>query len=338
MKGEIAHGGGLAEAARRHGGAPGDWLDLSTGINPVPAALPALGSSVWARLPDRDLFEAARLAAQGFYGAAPDVLPLPVPGTQALIQRLPGLIDTGARAAILGPTYGEYALVFRRAGMDADVIASLSELDETHRTAVIVNPNNPDGRITTKAELLDVAGRMATREGMLVVDEAFADADPRESLAAEAGTRRGLVVLRSFGKFFGLAGLRLGFLIADAETTARVESALGPWAVSGPALAIAASILRDADAIAGMRVSIAARHDAMKRVLLGAGLTIRGGTPLFFLVEHQRAAALHDALCRRRILVRAFDYASDWLRFGLAPDAASEVRLATALAACRLSM
>jgi cobalamin biosynthetic protein CobC len=336
MRGEIAHGGGLAEAVSRYGGSLQDWLDLSTGINPVPVALPALKASIWARLPDRDLFDAARLAARRFYGTAPGVLPLPVPGTQSLIQRLPGLIGPDSRAAILAPTYGEYGRVLRRAGVALDQIAGLDAVTDAHRLVVVVNPNNPDGRRVFLAELLGLSERLEKRGGVLVVDEAFADADPAESLAGEAGVQRGLIVFRSFGKFFGLAGLRLGFLVADPETAARIQSELGPWAVSGPALAIAAGVMRDGEAIARLRASIAERHGAMKRVLADAGLTVRGGTALFFLVEHERAGALHDELCRRRILVRAFDYAPNWLRFGLAPDAASDARLASALAASRV--
>lgn len=328
----IRHGGGLAAATARFGGAPEDWLDLSTGINPVAVALPDVGASVWQRLPDADLHGAAREAAQGFYGTASGILPLPVPGTQAAIQRLPGFFGKGAHAAILGPTYGEYALVFRRAGYTVDAISRLSEVEDRHDIVVVVNPNNPDGRLVKRAELLSLADRMARRGGLLVVDEAFADAEPGESLSGDAG-RDGLIVFRSFGKFFGLAGLRLGFVLGREEETQRMAEALGPWAVSGPALAIAAAVMRDAQAVAGVRRSIAERSAAMRRILDEAGVVIRGGTPLFFLAEHAQADRLHAELCRRHILVRAFDYAPDWLRIGLSPDPASDLRLAEALAA-----
>lgn len=327
----IRHGGGITEAAAAYGGRPSDWLDLSTGINPVPVGLPNLPVSVWARLPDRDLYRVAREAAREFYGTASGVLPLPVPGTQAAIQRLPVFTERDARVAIVEPTYGEYALVFRRAGMGVDLISSLSEVDETHRTVVVVNPNNPDGRVVAREELLGLADRMAAGGGFLVVDEAFADADPAESVVGDGG-REGLVVFRSFGKFFGLAGLRLGFVTAPAGITERMARGLGPWAVSGPALAIAAAVMRDAATIDGIRASIAERSAAMQRVLERAGLTIRGGTSLFFLIEHERAGDLYDALCRKHILVRPFDYAPDWLRIGLSPDAASDKRLGEALA------
>jgi hypothetical protein len=173
MRGEdVHHGGRLTEAVTRFGGAPEDWLDLSTGINPVPVALPDIPASAWARLPDADLMRAAREAAQAFYGSG--ILPLPVPGTQAAIQRLPVFTERDARVAIVEPTYGEYALVFRRAGMGVDLISSLSEVDETHRTVVVVNPNNPAGRVVAREELLGLADRMAAGGGFLVVDEAFA--------------------------------------------------------------------------------------------------------------------------------------------------------------------
>ena len=184
--GEVKHGGGLAEAAARHGGSPADWLDLSTGINPVPAALPDLPSAIWARLPDRDLTDDARAAAARFYGASGGCLPLPAPGTQAAIQRLPALAGNRGDAAILGPTYGEYAHVFARAGLRVDVIDRLSGVSDRHRIVVVVNPNNPDGRIVARDDLLALADRMATRSGFMVVDAAFADVAGITPAAAES--------------------------------------------------------------------------------------------------------------------------------------------------------
>lgn len=331
--GEVKHGGGLAEAAARYGGSPADWLDLSTGINPVPAALPDLSSAVWARLPDRDLMDDARAAAARFYATSGCCLPLPAPGTQAAIQRLPALAGNRGDAAILGHTYGEYAHVFARAGLRVDIIDRLSGVSDRHRIVVVVNPNNPDGRIVARDDLLALADRMAARSGFLVVDEAFADANPVESLAADAGGD-GLIVFRSFGKFFGLAGLRLGFVLASPSTAERFAQAFGPWAVSGPALAAAAALMRDEAGISRLKRSIAERGGAMRAVLHRAKLTIRGETPLFFLVEHSRAGALRAALCNERILVRAFDYAPDWLRIGLSPDPAADRRFEDALLRC----
>lgn len=326
----VHHGGGIAAAADRFGGAPADWLDLSTGINPVPPSLRAVPPELWARLPDRDIEERAREAAQRFYGAA--ILPLPVPGTQSVIQQLPRLVPEGARAAIVGPTYGEYSAVLRRAGLIVDSVASLGEIGN-HRLAVVVNPNNPDGRRHERAGLLALADRLAETGGLLVVDEAFADADAEQSVAGAAGSRANLIVFRSFGKFFGLAGLRLGFVLSAPSIEERLAVALGPWAVSGPALCIAASLMADDAAVAAIRASIAERHAAMAAVLGEAAVPVVGGTSLFFLLRHPKAEALHRHLAERHILVRRFDYEPSWLRVGLSPDPASDRRVAEALAA-----
>lgn len=324
----ILHGGGITEAAAAYGGRIEDWLDLSTGINPNPVALPDIPVAAWHRLPDRHLSEAARQAARDYYGA-PHCLPLAVPGTQSVIQHMPKLADAAGRVAILSPTYGEYGRVLRAAGHAVDAIADLSGIRDDHRLVVVVNPNNPTGQRHARATLAALAAELTARGARLHVDEAFADGGAGESLAPLAGLLEGVTVFRSFGKFFGLAGLRLGFVLGTEADLGRFADWLGPWPVSGPALVIAERLMRsDSEAV---RARIAERHAGLVRVLEGAGLTVSGGTPLFALVDHPEAAALHDHLCRHHILTRKFDYNSRWLRIGLAPDAAADRRLELAL-------
>lgn len=324
----IVHGGGLSEAAARHGGAIGDWLDLSTGINPNPVDLPDIPPSAWHRLPDAHLVDAARQAARRYYGAE-NCLPLPAPGTQSVIQHLPRLVPPGSAVAVLSPTYGEYARVLGAAGLAVDRIGSLSDIRDAHRLVVVVNPNNPSGRVFSRADLVALAQGLSQRQCRLHVDEAFADGGAAQSIASVAGSIEGLTVFRSFGKFFGLAGLRLGFVLGTHSDLERFADWLGPWPVSGPALVVAEKLL-GADTRA-IRARIAERHAALLSVLAGAGLAVAGGTPLFVLVTHDDAAGLHDHLCARHILVRKFDYDSRWLRFGLSPDGAGDARLAAAL-------
>ncbi|MGV8936879.1 MAG: threonine-phosphate decarboxylase CobD [Allorhizobium sp.] len=324
----IAHGGGITAAAALYGGDPSSWLDLSTGINPNPVEMPASSAAVWHRLPDRSLDDAARLAARKYYGAL-DSLPLAAPGTQSVIQRLPGLADPDRSIAILGPTYGEYGRVFSRAGFSVDVIAEISAIRPGHGLVVVVNPNNPDGRIFSATALQALAQSLAVQNSVLVVDEAFADFDPRESLAGAVRDHANLVVLRSFGKFFGLAGLRLGFAIAAGPILDQLAEELGPWAVSGPALSIAATLM--GGDIAPIRDAIATRKAALDRALSVGGLSVVGGTALFCLVDDDRAGELHSHLCRAQILTRKFDYAPRWLRFGLSPDDDGDARLEAAL-------
>lgn len=324
----IVHGGGITAAARLYGGKPQDWLDLSTGINPNPVTLPDVPVAAWHRLPDQHLQERAREAARDYYHSG-DILPLPVPGTQSVIQMLPRIVRGGS-VAILSPTYGEYARAFMLAGLRLRQISSVAELSDDDGLVVVVNPNNPDGRKLSIDELRALHDRQHGRGGTLLVDEAFGDVEPEASLAPHAASMPSLVIFRSFGKFFGLAGLRLGFVIAEPSILERFKDWLGPWAVSGPALSIAASLMeRDTGAI---RDRIMQRHRALKSVLLRSGLRIVGGTALFSLVADERAEGLYTHLCRHHILVRKFDYAHNWLRFGLAPDEEADQRLAGALA------
>lgn len=326
----IAHGGGLAAAVRRYGGRIEDWLDLSTGINPCPPALPVIDVRAWHRLPDREREEAARLAARDFYGCG-SILPLPVPGTQSVIQLLPRFLAAGRRAAILGPTYGEYARSLALGGVAVDQIDTLEAVRPAHGLVVVVNPNNPTGRLFAASDLVALARRMAASGGLLLVDEAFADVEPQSSLASLAADHGNLLLFRSFGKFFGLAGLRLGFVIAQDRILERFAEWLGPWAVSGPALAVASELFAgDCEAI---RTRIFDRKAGLDKAVAGAGVNIIGGTPLFALIEHPDAAGLHAHLARAYILTRVFDYAPTWLRIGLAPDDTTNARLASALQA-----
>ncbi len=328
MSGVIVHGGGIGAAAALYGGRVEGWLDLSTGLNPCPPTVPDVSTSAWQRLPDQHLLDEVTIAARDFYRSG-EILPLAVPGTQAAIQMLPRLVPAGARVAILSPTYGEYARVFALVGVAVDAIAGPDDVREDHALVVAVNPNNPDGRLLSRDVPTRLAAGLAGRGGYLVVDEAFSDCTPETSVVDFVAGTPNLIVFRSFGKFFGMAGIRLGFVIAVPEMRERMATWLGPWAVSGPALSVAAALFRgDADAI---RRRLAERRTALQRMLSGAGLHIAGGTALFALVEDPHAEQLHTHLCRAHILTRKFDYAPTWLRIGLAPDEAADARLAAAL-------
>ncbi|AGS22279.1 threonine-phosphate decarboxylase CobD [Rhizobium etli] len=323
MSAPIVHGGGVTAAAAAFGGRPEDWLDLSTGINPCPAALPEIPTRAWHRLPDSNLVDEARRTARDYYGSG-EILPLPVPGTQSVIQLLPRLLTMGegAKVAIVAPTYGEYARAFISAGFAVNTVNHVAAIGNEHRLAVVVNPNNPDGLAWPVETLIGLHDRMKAVNGLLVVDEAFGDADPALSLAGHAQRLSKLVIFRSFGKFFGLAGLRLGFAIAPDDILKRFEEWLGPWAVSGPALSIAGSLLRSD--VSAIRRLINERRAGLHAVLTGLGLQITGGTALFTLVDDARAGDIYTHLCRHHILVRKFDYAPTWLRFGLTPDPAAD--------------
>ncbi|WP_445599775.1 threonine-phosphate decarboxylase CobD [Azospirillum sp. A39] len=326
--GMVLHGGDLDAARAAFPGAPEPWLDLSTGINPWPYPLPPLPADAWTRLPGRAAEEGLRAAAAAAYGAPSPAHVAAAPGSQALIQLLPRLRPRGD-VAVLGPTYAEHARGWAAAGHTVRTVATADAAADAD-VLVVVNPNNPDGRVVPSAVLLDLAGRMAARGGWLVVDEAFADVAPDASVAA-AADRPGLVVLRSFGKFYGLAGLRLGFALAPPPLAAAVRDAAGPWAVAGPALAVGTAALADRAWGERTRRRLAAAAAALDRRLAAAGLTVEGGTPLFRLVRDARAPALFAALGAAGILVRRFAERPDRLRIGLPADDAAAARLEAAL-------
>ncbi len=325
----LEHGGRLRAAAQHYGIPLGDWLDLSTAIAPEPWPVPSLPAEAWARLPEED--DGLAEAAASCYGAAQA---LPVAGSQAAIQALPGLFDP-CRVGVLVPGYAEHAHAWREAGHE--LIALTAEDIEVHLerldALVLANPNNPTGRCFAPETLLDWHARLARRGGCLLVDEAFMDCTPQHSLAAFSD-RPGLIVLRSFGKFFGLAGIRLGFVLAEASLLAGLRERLGPWAVSGPARALGIEALGPArrkvrEQRAGQLQAAGARLAA----LLGAhGLEPDGGTALFQWRRTADAARLHDFLARHAILVRRFAEPAS-LRFGLPKDEDGWQRLAQVLGA-----
>ncbi len=329
----VCHGGDIDAAGRLFGEPQGGWLDLSTGISPHPYPLPPLATEAWRKLPQPDAEATLIRAARKAYGASAEARIVISPGTQAAIQALPRLGRVGRDAvsvAVLGPTYGEHAHVWRAAGHDVDEVASLDKAAKAEVT-VIVNPNNPDGHVIDGGTLRALHGSIAKRGGWLVIDEAFADVDPDVSIAAWAG-RPGLVILRSFGKFFGLAGLRLGFVLTDDAIGDEFQASFGPWAVSGPALAIGGTALVDDIWCQTIRARLADDAHRLDALLAGAGVSVVGGTSLFRLVETDNAARLRDGLARRGILVRIFDDQPTLARIGLPGDKAAFERLADALA------
>jgi cobalamin biosynthetic protein CobC len=328
---EIAdHGGSLSRADRLFPAAPKPWLDLSTGINPHSYRFTDLTESAFRRLPETALLARLVNAATRAYAAPSPRNLVAAPGTQILLPLVASLVPPG-RAAILSPTYAEHRRAASIAGHDAVAVSSFADLADAD-LAILVNPNNPDGRISTRAQLLELAAHMRQRNRLLIVDEAFMDVGPRdESLAGDADAG-GFVVLKSFGKFFGLAGIRLGFAIAAPDIVAALDARMGPWAVSGPALEIGIAALDDLDWQADMRrllVDSARRLDAL---LARYGLIVQGGTDLYRFLRTQRAPAVFHGLGQQGVLVRAFDEDVTALRFGLPGGAADFERLSQVLA------
>ncbi|GAB6054216.1 threonine-phosphate decarboxylase CobD [Magnetospira thiophila] len=319
------HGGALDAAAQRTGIPAARWLDLSTGINPHPYPVPTLDPQVWSRLPEQESLDQFKDAVVACYGLNSPEVVVATPGTQAAIQWLPRLIPP-TTVAVLSPTYGEHVACWRLGGHNVLTIPALERLPEAARVLVVVQPNNPTGTRQPREDLLDLAAQGV----LVVVDEAFADPHPELSLAPRVGFEN-LVVLRSFGKFFGLAGLRLGVVLAVPTRARQWERAFGPWAVSGPALTIGTQALGDGPWIAATRAALSRDSERLAALLQQAGLEIIGGTALFQLARHPDAAALFERLCQAAILTRPFPEAPDWLRFGLPGSPEDWQRLTEAL-------
>jgi len=331
----IEHGGDLGAAGRLFPTAPEPFIDLSTGINPHPYPVGPLRSETFTRLPEPAALERLAALAAEFYGAPSAAHVVAAPGTQMLISQVAALGAPG-RAAVLGPTYAEHARAALRSGHRVAEVADSGGLHGVD-LAIVVNPNNPDGRIVARETLLRCADALRPG-GVLVVDEAFMDVQDTEleacksSLAGDVGDR-GIVVLRSFGKFFGLAGLRLGFALAAPDLAARLRAGLGPWAVGGPAIAIGAVALQDRAWVAATQARLAQSALRLDQVLAAAGLEVVGGTSLFRLVRAPAATELFHHLGRAGILVRRFAEHATWLRFGLPVGASDWGRFEAALAA-----
>lgn len=312
----------MDEAIRRHGGRPGDWIDLSTGINRRPYPLPPLSRGTWTALPTRaDMASLSKSAAMA-YGTAASVLP--VAGAQAVIQMIPRLTAPG-HARVLGPTYNEHAAALCAAGWTVEEVSSPVALAGAD-LAVIVNPNNPDGRTLTPDALLSLSSAV----GRLVVDESFADPYPECSVARQAGTN-GMIVLRSFGKFYGLAGIRLGFVLGAPGDIERLAAMAGPWPVSGAAIEIGRRALRDRRWAADTVQRLHDDADRMDSMAATTGWTLVGGTLLFRLYATPDAVRAQDDLAKAAIWSRAFPYSHTWLRLGLPGDETEWERLARAL-------
>jgi cobalamin biosynthetic protein CobC len=326
----LLHGGDVAAARRLFPAAPEPFIDLSTGINPHSYPLPQLPSELFARLPEPSALDGLAAAAAQAYGAPSLDYVVPAPGTQILLPLVAALVPPG-RAAVVGPTYSEHARVAALVGHRTREVMAMDGLAGSD-LAIVVNPNNPDGRIVARAELIARAAELRSRGGILVIDEAFMDVGPDESLSADVSLGN-IVVLRSFGKFFGLAGLRLGFALAAPSMAERLKASLGPWAVSGAAIAVGVAALSDRSWKEAARARLAREAQRLDELLVEQGLDIVGGTPLFRLVRTRDASELFHHLGRAGVLVRRFDEQPAWLRFGLPFGEQAWVRLRTALAA-----
>ncbi|WP_296417981.1 threonine-phosphate decarboxylase [Pseudooctadecabacter sp.] len=298
------HGGGLDAAVAVYGGVRAEWLDLSTGINPVPYPVGKISADAWTALPDSGAMDRLLAAARRFWAVPEHLDIVAANGASALIAAIPH-VWTGQRVAIPGPTYNEHRAAFEANGWTVN--------EDAPDVRVMVHPNNPDGRVWTAQDLV----------GPCVVDESFCDVCPDASLL---GVQSDQITLKSFGKFWGLAGARLGFAICTPEIAMRLRDQLGPWAVAGPTLEIGTRALEDVAWAEATRDRLA---EGAKRLDELVGWELVGGTDLFRTYEVPDAAAMQDKLARGHVWSRIFPYSKTWIRLGLpAPDRWDQLKAA----------
>ncbi|WP_260925260.1 threonine-phosphate decarboxylase CobD [Novosphingobium sp. 9] len=319
------HGGGLGAARAHFGEGALPWLDLSTGINPQPWPHAESLAIDWQSLPDEGALRDLERAAAEHFGCDPAHV-CAVPGTEVGL-RLTGDLLGQASAFHLTPTYRTHGEIV--AGSREIALSEVEKADG--ETLILANPNNPDGRLLEPATLMAWLARRGAK-GWLIVDEAFADCHEGMSLAGEVSDHRRLLVFRSFGKFFGLAGVRLGFVIGPRDVLVAMRARLGAWPVSSAAIAIGTAAYRDTAWIAATRTRLVEDAAALDRDLAKLGYEARGSCPLFRLIDCGDAQALFDHLARHAILTRPFDAEPRWLRLGLPPGAEARERLLSVLA------
>jgi cobalamin biosynthetic protein CobC len=328
------HGGRLCVARSLFPDVPQPWIDLSTGINPAAYPAPRASTRERNRLPEpTELAKLEAVAAAAFNVDDPARV-VATGGTESALRLLPYLLKVSA-AIVAGPTYGSHSDAWNRAGLATEVIpdSQLATRAAGNVAVTVVNPNNPDGRLLDRQRLQVLHDSLFTNGGVLIVDEAFGDLEPRHSVADVAGTTRApnMVILRSFGKFYGLAGVRLGFVIASSAVATRLRQMLGDWPVSADALRAGLAAYADQAWAEKTRRRLARAAQRLDKMLVAAGMTIVGGTSLYRLARAPDARARFTQLISHGILARPFEHDSSLLRFGLPHTSNDWRRLADAL-------
>jgi cobalamin biosynthesis protein CobC len=310
--------------------APTPWIDLSTAINPNPYPAPRASAQARARLPELQELQKLEAAAARTFGVDDPDRVLATAGSETVVRLLPHLLPSVTAATIVWPTYSSHLDSWLRLGIPVGRIYSIERASlEPGAVVALINPNSPDGGITPREQLLEAHDRIAERDGFLVVHEAFADTDPSCSVAAFAGTERypRIIVLRSFGKFYGLAGVRLGFTIAAPALIAHIRAALGEWPVAADAITAGLAAYTDPLWAERTRVRLQSAVRKLDAILIRSGFSIVGGTSLFRLAQSEIAQARFDQLLKAGILTRPFNHDIKLLRFGLPHGGAAWRRL-----------
>ncbi|MCI2284082.1 threonine-phosphate decarboxylase CobD [Colwellia sp. MSW7] len=346
----LIHGGQLQQVAKQYNIPAENWLDLSTGIAPFSYPIPSIPEKVYQSLPQTS--SDLKTAAKRYYNA--DNL-LVTNGSQAIIKLLPTLwrkknpLSTTVYLPEQG--YKEHALAWQTAGFTVYWYKNeLLEQEpiENNTVLVIINPNNPTGQLYSQSTLIKYQEKLEKSNGLLVIDEAFIDVvSPSHSMShtinSNSNTINNTLILRSFGKFFGLAGIRIGFLIGSETWIEKFNDQLGPWQVNGPAQFIAQSALSDYQWHEQQKQKLQLLSADLRTILTKSipseYINKITGTDLFQTVyftesteTKSRAENYYASLCQQAVYARLTDD-KQALRFGLAKKNQHE-RLKNALLNC----
>ncbi|GHF77835.1 threonine-phosphate decarboxylase CobD [Thalassotalea marina] len=314
----LVHGGQLTKVASQYDFPLSEWLDLSTGIAPFSYPIPEIPLSIWQNLPSdqQALINAAKHYYQSDYCLVSN-------GSQPVIELLPALwleknTLPASQITVYLPQVGykEHQKAWQLAGFELSFYQdALPQHIKANSVVVVINPNNPSGKLYELNALIELQQRCQLQGALLVVDEAFIDViAPSQSIIANLAENT--LVLRSFGKFFGLAGIRIGFVCCQQAWYQQIKAQCGPWQVNGPALFIAEKALLDTQWQQQQRAKLVQQQQQLSELLSSCGFEQQVGCSLFITCYCDHAAERYQTLCQHGIYVRLTDE-QDALRFGI---------------------
>jgi threonine-phosphate decarboxylase len=314
------HGGDVDGIARTYGVSADLLIDFSANINPIGPprrtlirlAREATDRRVITHYPDPDYVELRNTLARTLLVPA-DGLTI-ANGSVALIAAIVRAIAPGA-CVLAAPAFAEYRRALRASGcqvrlfpltaargfaLDGDALVRV--LDR-HRPpmCVLTNPHNPSGAVTSRTEMLRVLNGARRAKTLLVVDEAFIDYAPTETLVTEAVRSEHLAVLRSVTKFYGMPALRVGYAVSSSRLAGRISAQLPPWPVTTLAASAATEAVQDHGYARRTLASVAEQRRWLSQALGTIGVTVYPSAANFLLLQLPATAPRSTRLRARLI-------------------------------------
>ena len=317
----IQHGGDIDLAIKKYGGERKNWIDLSTGINRTSYPWQESVNVHLRDLPGSKLLMSLEETASRAYKIAVGTDTVASSGAQQIINLLPLYLKKYNSVAILGPTYNEYESAFKSSNVRTKMVSEISDL-YCSDIAIIVNPNNPTGKEIAE-EALD---ELSKKVRILIIDESFKMFSSRKIQKLD-----NVIQINSLGKFFGLAGLRLGFVSGPSDFIKSVRNMLGPWPISSLAAEIGLVALNDKIWISEMEKILLAASNALHEVCNSKNWKLVGKTNLFHTYAISNCLEVEEQFAAHGIWVRTFDYSETWVRLGIPTSECELTRVKQAL-------